>query len=86
MRLAALCCLLLFASPAFAKDITLTLNDDEQRGMIGMLDAAVKATGLQGAETGLYFQKKIIEAQRAPAPAGAPAQPAAQPAPLPEKK
>lgn len=86
MRLALAAAAFLLVSPASAKDITLTLNDDEQRGLIQMIDAAVKSVGLQGAEAGVYMHRKIIEAQKAPHSASAPEPPAAPPARPPEKK
>jgi len=65
MRLALAAAALLLASPVSAKDITLTLNDAEQQGLIQIIDAAVKAVGLQGAEAGVYLHRKIIAAQAA---------------------
>lgn len=63
MRLALAAVAFLLASPACAKDITITLNDDEQRGLIQMIDAAVKSVGLQGAESAVYMHRKIMAAQ-----------------------
>lgn len=37
-------------------------NDQEATVLIEMINVAVKATGLQGAEAGLYFKKKIESA------------------------
>lgn len=77
MRFALAAAAFLLASPACAKDITLVLNDKEQEGMIQLIDAAVKAVGLQGAEAGVYMHRKIMAAQ---ADANRP-QPPAKPAP-----
>lgn len=76
MRFALVAATLLLASPAVAKDITLTLNDDEQRGLIQIIDAAVKSVGLQGAEAAVYLHRKIMSAQadaNRPVPAPPPA-------------
>lgn len=78
MRFALAAAAFLLVTPASAKDITLTLNDDEQRGLIQIIDAAVKSVGLQGAEAGVYLHRKITaaqaEANQPPPPA--PAKPA----------
>lgn len=81
MRFALAFALILLASPVSAKDITLTLNDEEQRGLIQIIDAAVKSVGLQGAEAGVYMHRKIIAAQ---ADANRPQPLAPAPAPKPE--
>lgn len=41
--------------------ITLTLNENEAKVLLNMIDIAVKATGLQGAEAGVFFNKMIME-------------------------
>lgn len=46
------------------------LNNDEANVLINLIDVAVKAAGLQAAEAGLHFRKKIEDAakeQAAPA-------------------
>jgi len=35
------------------------LNDDEIRVLIGLIDVAVRARGLEAAESGLHFVKKL---------------------------
>ncbi len=47
---------------------TIDLNEEEARVMLNMLNIAVKATGLDAAEAGLHFKKKI-DAAFAPIPA-----------------
>lgn len=37
---------LLFATPVYAKDITITLNDQEQKALYSLLDLALKQGGL----------------------------------------
>jgi hypothetical protein len=44
---------------ASAKDVTVTLNDNEQKVMVNLLDLAVKAGGLNAAESAAYFAKKF---------------------------
>lgn len=43
------------------------LTTDEANVLINMLDVAVKAAGLQAAEAGLHFRKKIEDAAKAEA-------------------
>ncbi len=59
------------APPVLARDVTLTFNDEEQRALIQVLDAATKANGLEQAKVTLYFLNKL----QAP-PHAAPAPPA----------
>ena len=40
------------------------LTADEANVLINMLDVAVKAAGLQAAEAGLHFKKKIEDAAK----------------------
>lgn len=65
-----LVCLLVALAPATAaaKDITLSLNDDEQRALVQLLDTANRAGGIQNAEAVVHFVRKISEAQRATVP------------------
>lgn len=51
--------------------IKLELTAEEAQVLTNMIDVAVKAAGLQAAEAGVHFVKKIKEAQEA---AKAPAQ------------
>jgi hypothetical protein len=41
------------------------LDNDEARVLLEMINVAVKASGLDGAEAGLHFRKKIQEAAKA---------------------
>jgi len=45
------------------------LNTDEANVLINLIDVAVKAAGLQAAEAGLHFKRKIEEAGKPAAPA-----------------
>jgi len=47
-----------------AATITITLSDDEQKGLITLLDQAVRAEGLQVAEPALYLFKRIQQEQK----------------------
>lgn len=53
------------ATSAAAKDITVTLNDEEQRVLLQILDAATKAQGLQVAQATVFFVKKLDDAAKA---------------------
>lgn len=55
-------------STASAKDITITLTDDEQKVAVQLLDQAVRAGGLQVAEPALLLVRKIAQAVQQPAP------------------
>jgi hypothetical protein len=59
-------------------NIELTLNEQETTVLLNLIDLAVKAVGLQGAEAGLHFQKMIKAAQDAAASAVAVPLPAAE--------
>ena len=39
--------------------VTLTLNNDELQALAGLLDAAVKATGIQGAKAAVPLYAKL---------------------------
>jgi hypothetical protein len=59
------CCLLcLLSATGRTEPITLTLNDDEQRALYNMIDAATKMQGATGARTAVYFMNKMDEAHR----------------------
>ena len=42
--------------------ITISLNENEANALLGLLDIATKAGGLQVAENAIFFVKKIQEA------------------------
>ena len=45
--------------------IRIELNAEEAQVLANLIDVAVKAAGLQAAEAGLHFVKKIKDAQEA---------------------
>lgn len=45
--------------------ITILLDDKDQQALIALLDAAVKALGLQAAEAALHITRKMAEAKQA---------------------
>ena len=47
--------------------INMSLDDKEQQALIALLDAAVKALGLQAAEAAVHFTRKLAEAKAAAA-------------------
>tara|TARA_R110000868_G_scaffold27465_3_gene104193 strand:+ start:983 stop:1138 length:156 start_codon:yes stop_codon:yes gene_type:complete len=44
------------------------LNENEAQVLLNLLDVAVKAAGIQAAESALHFVKKIQDAKQPPAP------------------
>lgn len=58
--------MLLVATPAVAKDITITLTDEEQKVFLALLDGALKAGGLSNLQPVIKFVQKY---QNAVAPA-----------------
>jgi hypothetical protein len=68
---------LLLATPAAAKDVTITLNDQEQKVFLALLDQALKAGGLQNLQVVTQFVQKYQQAIGPVAPA--PAKPAEAP-------
>ncbi len=64
-------CLALLASPAAAKDITVTLTEDEAKAAAQLIDLAVRAQGLAVADAAIAIVRKLNAA----------AQEAAQPEP-----
>lgn len=67
---------LLFATPAMAKDVTITLNDQDQKVFLALLDAALKQGGLANLQVVTQFVQKYQQAA-GPIPATpAPAKPA----------
>jgi hypothetical protein len=64
---------LLTATPAVAKDVTITLNDQEQKVFLALLDVALKQGGLSNLQAVTQFVQKY---QQAAGPAAAPAAPA----------
>jgi hypothetical protein len=69
MRFSLALIVMLLATPAFAKDITLTLNDQEQKVFLALLDAALKQGGLANLQVVTQFIQKY---QQATAPIEAP--------------
>lgn len=64
--------LALLAAPAAAKDVSLTLSDQEQKVFLALLDAALKSGGLNNLQAVAQFISKYQQAikdQPAPAPA-----------------
>jgi hypothetical protein len=59
----------LFVTPALAKDITITLNDTEQKVFLAILDAALKQGGLSNLQVVTQFVQKF---QKAAAPEAVP--------------
>jgi hypothetical protein len=45
--------------------LKIDLSAEEANVLVNMLDVAVKAAGLQAAEAGLHFKRKIEEAAKA---------------------
>lgn len=45
--------------------MNIELNNDEANVLINLIDVAVKAAGLQAAEAGLHFKRKIEDAAKA---------------------
>lgn len=54
---------LILASVSFAREVTITLTDQEQQELINLLDLAVRSSGLQVANSALLFVQKIQDAQ-----------------------
>jgi hypothetical protein len=48
------------------------LNENEAQVLMNMLNIAVKAVGIEGAEAGLHFKRKLEDASNPPAPVAAP--------------
>ena len=44
------------------KDITITLNPNESQVLLQLIDAAVKALGIQAAQAAIHIVKKIEDA------------------------
>lgn len=64
---------LLLATPAMAKDVTITLNDNEQKVFLTLLDNALKQGGLSNLQAVIQFMQKYQAAVNpAPAPADKP--------------
>lgn len=69
------------ATPAVAKDVTITLNDVQQQALLQVLDRATRDGGLAAANNGTtYFFNLLKQAVDA---ANAPVVPVAAPAPKP---
>lgn len=65
MKKILVCLFCFWGLPVFAKDVTVTLNDEEQRVIIQLLDMATKAGGLQVAKAATHFADKITAAAQA---------------------
>jgi hypothetical protein len=48
--------------PVRAADMTITLNDDEQKALVQILDLATKYGGLSVAPATAFFQNKLVQA------------------------
>jgi hypothetical protein len=66
----------LLGNHAHAKEVTITLNDNEVQALLALLDLAVKEGGMRAAGPATYFAKKF---QPTPAAPIVPAKPAAKP-------
>lgn len=68
---------LVLATPAYAKDVTITLNDQEQKVYLALLDSALKQGGLANLQVVLQFVQKYKAAVEpmSPAPEVKPAEP-----------
>lgn len=63
---------LLISLPAVAKDVTITLNDQEQKVFLALLDGALKQGGLSNLQSVVQFVHKYQQAvglAAAPTPA-----------------
>lgn len=76
---------LLVSTPVLAKDVTITLNDEEQKVFIALLDGALKSGGIANLKPVIAFIDKYQKAAGVGLPATPPAAPAAPEAPGPEK-
>lgn len=65
---------LLLATPAAAKDVTITLSDQEQKVFLALLDNALKQGGLANLQAVVQFVQKYQQAM-GPSPAPTPAKP-----------
>lgn len=57
--LALVLALALSATPVLAKDISITLNDQEQKVLMSLLDSALKAGGLSNLQSVVQFVTKL---------------------------
>lgn len=57
--------LIVMASVAKAKDVTITFNETEQQALIQVLDQATRTGGLTAAQGTLYFANKLQAAVNA---------------------
>lgn len=71
MRTLLIALSLLIATPAMAKDVTITLTDQEQKVFMALLDAALRSGGLAQLQSVTQFVVKIQQAMGTP-PAGTP--------------
>ena len=77
---------ILLATPAAAKDVTITLNDQEQKAFLAILDIALKQGGLQSLGAVSTFAAKIQAAMQAANPPAPPAPSQPEPVKPDEKK
>ena len=83
MRKCLILAALLVATPAAAKDITITLNDNEQAQLTALLDLATRQGGIRVAQVASYFDQKL---KAAAGPIAAPVTPGPGPKPSDEPK
>lgn len=57
---------ILLATPAAAKDVTITLNDEEQKVFLALLDGALKSGGLANLQAVIKFVQKYQAAVTPP--------------------
>ena len=78
---------LLSITPAFAKDVTITLNDDEQKALMVVLDQAVRQGGLASVPQIWKFVQKLQSAVGAvPSTTSSPSSPSPSPSSPDDKK
>lgn len=68
---------LALVTPAAAKDVTVTLNEEEQKALWVVFDAALKAKGMELGGNVVFLWQKLQAAAAAegPKPAGPPPEP-----------
>lgn len=64
---------LALVTPAGAKDVTVTLNDEEQKALWVVFDAALKAKGMELGGNVVFLWQKLQAAAEGPKPAATPA-------------
>lgn len=66
LLLTSISILLLTTIPSAATDKTITLNDQEQKNLIALLDLAVKSGGLKAASAAASIITKIVDQDPTP--------------------